>query len=105
MYAMAGKLFAQPGKRDEFVEILLRAAQVVGQLPGCRMYAVNEDLADETCIWVIEIWQDKPAHDQSLANERVRALIAQARPLMAGAPQGTELRLVGGHGVSFTQES
>lgn len=100
MYAMAGKLFAQPGKRDAFVEILLRAAQTVGELPGCRLYAVNEDLADETCIWVLEIWEDKDAHDQSLQNERVRALISEARPLMAGAPQGSELKVVGGHGLS-----
>jgi quinol monooxygenase YgiN len=99
MYATAGKLFALPGKRDELVSILLRAAHTVGQLPGCRLYVVNEDLADETCIWLMEIWLDKDAHDQSLTNERVRALIAEARPLMAGAPKGTELKVVGGHGV------
>ena len=99
MYAMVGKLFAQAGKRELFVEILLRAAEIVGQLPGCRLYAVNEDLADETCIWVMEIWDDKGAHDQSLKDERVRSLIAQARPLMAGVPQGSELKVVGGHGL------
>jgi len=101
MYAMVGKLFARPEKRAAFVEILLRAAQVVGQLPGCRMYAVNEDLADETCIWVMEIWDNKQAHDQSLQDERVRSLITRARPLMTGAPQGSELKLVGGHGVTY----
>jgi quinol monooxygenase YgiN len=104
MYAMTGKLFAQAGKRDALVEILLRAAQLVGQLPGCRLYAVNEDLADEICIWVIEIWEDKDAHDQSLQDERVRALIGEARPLMAGAPQGSELKVVGGHGISFMEQ-
>ena len=104
MYAMVGKMFTQTGKRDAFVQILLRAAQIVGQLPGCRLYAVTEDLADETCIWVMEIWKDKDTHDQSLKDERVRALIAEARPLMAGAPQGSELKVVGGHGVSFKEE-
>ena len=104
MYAMVGKLFAQDGKRDAFVEILLRAAQVVGQLPGCRLYAVTEDLADENCICVMEIWEDKDAHDRSLADERVRALISEARPLMAGAPQGSELNVVGGHIANFKEE-
>ena len=104
MYAMVGKLFAREGGRDAFVEILLRAAQVVGQLPGCRLYAVTEDLADESCICVMEIWEDKDAHDQSLADERVRALIAEARPLMAGAPQGSELNVIGGHNTNIMEE-
>jgi len=104
MYGMAGKLFAQAGKRDDLVEILLHAAQLVGKMPGCRMYAVNEDLADESCIWVLEIWDNKVAHDQSLKDERVRALISEARPLMTGAPQGSEFQVMGGHGLPNQEE-
>ena len=100
MYAMTGKLTAQAGKRDALVEILLRASNVVAQLPGCRAYIVNEDVADETCVWVFEIWDDKEAHDMSLKNERVRSLIAEAMPLMDGAPVGAELKVVGGHGIT-----
>ena len=100
MYAMTGKLNAQIGKRDELVEILLSASRVVAQLPGCRAYIVNEDIADETCVWVFEIWDDKEAHDSSLKDERVRSLIAEAMPLMGGAPSGAEQRVVGGHGVN-----
>ena len=76
MYAMCGKLIAKPSQRGQLVEILLRAAQTVGQLSSCRLYAVNEDLADEVTVWVMEIWDDKEAHDASLKDERVRALIA-----------------------------
>ena len=98
-----GKLFAQAGKRAEFVAILLRAAQTVGQLPGCRLYAVNEDLADETCIWVMEIWQDKqPTTNRS---RRARAGVDRGGQAADGRrPEGSELKLVGGHGVSFQQE-
>ena len=99
MYAMCGKLIAKPGQREKMVEILLRAAQTVGQIPSCRLYAVNEDLADDVTIWVMEIWNNKEAHDDSLKNEQVRALIAEAMPLMGGAPSGSELALIGGHGV------
>jgi quinol monooxygenase YgiN len=99
MYAMCGKLIAQPGQRDKFVEILIRASQIVGQLSGCHLYAVNEDLSDEVTVWVMEIWDDKEAHDSSLKDDRVRALIAEAMPLMGGAPSGAELNVVGGHGV------
>ena len=99
MYAMCGKLIAKPSQRGQLVEILLRAAQTVGQLSSCRLYAVNEDLADEVTVWVMEIWDDKEAHDASLKDERVRALITEAMPLMGGAPSGAELKVAGGHGV------
>ena len=100
MYAMTGKLNAQIGRRNELVQILLSASRVVAQLPGCRAYIVNEDAADDTCVWVFEIWDDKEAHDSSLKDERVRSLIAEAMPLMGGAPSGAELRVVGGHGIN-----
>ena len=106
MYAMTGKLNAQIGRRNELVQILLSASRVVAQLPGCHMYIVNEDVADETCVWVFEMWADKEAHDSSLKDEWVRSLIAEAIPLIGVAPSGAELRVVGGHGInsSFKKE-
>ncbi len=101
MYAMCGKLLAREGSRPAFVEILLRAAAVVGELSGCHLYLVTEDVADPNAIWVMEVWADKAAHDASLQDERVRALIAQAMPLMGGPPDGVELTVVGGHGPAI----
>lgn len=100
MYAMTGKLTAQPGQRAALVDILKRAAELVGGLPGCRMYIVCEDASNDTAVHVFEMWDDKEAHDASLTDARVRALIAEARPLMDGAPGGTELRVAGGHGIA-----
>jgi len=99
MYAMTGKLTAQPGQRAALVSILRRAADLVGGMPGCRMYIVSEDAANETAVHIFEMWDDKAAHDASLANEEVRALIGQARPILAGPPEGAELRVSGGHGM------
>jgi len=99
MYAMTGKLTIQAGKREALVEILLRASNVVSQFAECRAYVVSEDIADETCVWVFEVWDDKESHDMSLKNNQVRALIAEAMPLMNGAPIGTELKVIGGHGI------
>lgn len=93
MYAMTGNLVAQSGRRDELVDILKRTASLVGQLPACHMYIVSEDLANETIVWVFEMWDDKDSHDASLTDERVRNLIAEAMPLMDGAPSGAELRV------------
>jgi quinol monooxygenase YgiN len=97
MYAMVGKLMAQSGKREALIDILLRASEVVAKLPGCRTYLVNEDVADKTRIWVFEIWDDKESHDASLRDQRVRALIAEAMPLMGSPPEGSELKVAGGY--------
>jgi quinol monooxygenase YgiN len=99
MYAMTGTLSAQPGKRRELANILLRASALVSTMPGCRAYIILEDFMDENAVSVFEIWVDKEAHDASLRDERVRALIGEAMPLLAGAPSGSELRVLGGHGV------
>jgi quinol monooxygenase YgiN len=101
MYAMTGKLVAQNGKRAELVDILKQAAMIVGEIPQRHLYLVNEDLANETHVWVYELWGNKEAHDASLGNEQVRSLIANARPLLACAPDGAELRMVGGYGVNI----
>jgi quinol monooxygenase YgiN len=101
MYAMYGVLRAQPGKRDQLAAILVRAALLVGQLPGCRLYLVNEDVEDEQALRVYEAWSDKAAHDRSLQDARVRALIVEALPLMSSPPAGVEMRVVGGHGFGL----
>jgi len=99
MYAMTGKLIAQTGKRAELIAILKRAADVVAQLRGCRLYIVHEDAVNENCVWIYEMWDDQESHDASLKDERVRALISEAMPLMGGAPEGSVLRVAGGHGI------
>jgi quinol monooxygenase YgiN len=101
MYAMTGKLQAQPGKRAVLVAILLRAAKLVSAMRGCHSYIVLEDMQDETCVWVFEMWDDRESHDASLRDEQVRGLIAEAMPILAGAPSGSELRVAGGHGVNL----
>jgi len=101
MYAMYGVLTARPGARDQLAAILARAADIACQLPGCRLYVVNEDVdvEDGAVIRVYEVWDHKAAHDSSLQDARVRALIAEAMPLLGGPPVGVELRVVAGHGL------
>jgi quinol monooxygenase YgiN len=99
MYAMIGKLVAQKDRRADLVEILKQAANLVGEIPQCHLYVVNEDLSNETHVWVYELWDDKEAHDASLGDDQVSALITNARPLLACAPDGAELSVVGGHGI------
>lgn len=100
MYSMTGKLIAKAGARDQLTNILLRAAEGVSRIPECRAYIVCEDVKDENSVWVFEMWDNKEAHDNSLKDGQTRALIAEAMPLLAAAPDGAELRVAGGHGVS-----
>ena len=101
MYAMIGKLTAKAGNRDQFNEILLRASKRVSDHPGCRAYLVLEDVQDEAAMQVFEVWDDRDSHDASLKDEAVRALIAEAMPILGGAPSGSELRLTGGLGTDL----
>jgi quinol monooxygenase YgiN len=100
MYGQHSKLVAHPGRRKDFVDILLRAAARVGDLDGCRVYLVHEDTADPDTIWVTEVWNSREHHQNSLQDPEVRSLIEAAMPLLSGAPAATELTPVGGHGLS-----
>jgi quinol monooxygenase YgiN len=55
--------------------------------------------AEPDAIAILEVWDDKAAHDASLQLESVRALIAQARPFIAGMGESIELRPIGGQGL------
>lgn len=99
MYGMYGKLIAQAGKRNELAEVLTRAAALVTTMTGCRLYIVNMEADDDTTVSVFEVWDDKAAHDASLTDDRVRSLIAEAMPLLDGPPKGSELKVIGGHGL------
>lgn len=101
MYAMTGKIAALNGRRELLAEVLLRASRVVAELDGCRSYIVFEDMHDETALWVFETWDNKESHDASLQNEQVRSLIAEAKPMISGMPNGTELRMIGGYGICY----
>lgn len=98
-FGMYGKIIAQPGQRDALVERLLEAARLMNALPGCDLYIVNIAPADPEDIWVDEVWRTEADHDASLKEENVRALIARARPLIAGGCDSTRFTVPGGKGL------
>jgi quinol monooxygenase YgiN len=98
MYGLQGKMLAKSGQRDALLALLLEASR--GEpLPGCRIYIVSEVPSEPDTIAVTEVWDDRASHDASLQLERVRSLIAKARPLIASMGEGLELRPVGGRGL------
>jgi quinol monooxygenase YgiN len=98
MYGLQGKMMAKPGQRDALLALLLEASRGAA-MPGCRVYIVSEVPAEPDAIAILEVWDDQAAHDASLQQESVRALIAKARPLIAEMGRPLELRPVGGQGL------
>ncbi len=96
MYGMIGKITAVPGKRDEFIAILLDG---IGEMPGCLSYVVAKDTSDGDAIWVSEVWDSKASHDASLALPSVKDAIAKGRPLIAGFSNNVVTAPVGGIGL------
>ena len=96
MYGMIGKMTAAPGKRAEVISLLLQAANA---MPGCLSYVVAQDPADESAIWITEVWDSKESHGASLSLPEVRKSIAAARPMIAGFSNQTITTPVGGYGL------
>ena len=67
-------------------------------MPGCLSYVVAKDPADPDGIWITEVWDSEASHKASLELPAVQAVIAKARPLIAGFESGTVTEPVGGLG-------
>ncbi len=96
---MVGKLQAKAGKGDELAAILQEAAAAMKDFPACHVYIVTRDVKDADAIHVMEVWDSKEAHDESLKGEDTRAMIARAMPLLDGMPSGVSLVVLGGKGL------
>jgi quinol monooxygenase YgiN len=96
MFGMLGRMKAVAGKRDALIALLLEGS---GAMPGCLSYIVAKDLADSDAIWVTEVWDKKESHDASLKLPQVQAVIAKARPLIAGFDSSATTQPVGGVGL------
>jgi quinol monooxygenase YgiN len=95
MWGMIAKLTAVAGKRSALIDILSRNSAT---MPGCLIYLVSEDAADENVIWVSEAWQDEASHANSLTLPAVQAAIRDAKPLIGGFEKIAATRPVGGFG-------
>ena len=77
-FTLQGTFMAQPGKRQELLEILREAATLMEGAEGCELYEVSTS-ADENAVHVSEIWRTEADHDASLGLAGVAELIKRAR--------------------------
>lgn len=99
LYGRHGRIVATLGQGDALVALLLKAAESLANIEGCRLYVISRAPDDRDSIWVTEVWTDRAAHDASLRDERVRSVIQHARPLIASMSDSIELVPVGGKGL------
>lgn len=100
-YGLYGKLQAKAGKGAELGEILLKAAKLMENAKGCVLYLVNKEAGNPDSIYIIEVWESKADHDNSLQVPGVGELIKQALPILDEKPTGgTTLEVLGGKGIS-----
>ncbi len=99
MYGLFGKIIANEGQRDALLGHLLKAADSVRWLEGCYLYVINILPDDPNAIAVFEVWRSVEDHRASLADEGVKAVIAGARPFIAGMGDRVEVTPMGGKGL------
>lgn len=96
MYGLIAKLSATEGNREKLIELLLAGTK---DMPGCRLYAISADVADENGIWITEIWESEEFHQASLQLPSVQKAIAEGKPFIAGFGERHLVTPVGGIGV------
>ena len=98
-YGYINKFTAQPGKRDELMDILLQAAKVLKTTDDCIQYLVSTTIESDV-IYVNEIWKSNRAHDASLEQAVVKDTISRAVPFIASVSNIAEQQIKGGKGLS-----
>ncbi|HUH06413.1 MAG TPA: antibiotic biosynthesis monooxygenase [Egibacteraceae bacterium] len=100
-YGLCGKILAVEGEGDTLERYLLEAAAALAEVDGCTLYAVSRLPGEPGAVWVIEIWSDREAHQDSLQLDAVQDVISRARPVIAGMGDRFELSPVGGKGLQL----
>jgi quinol monooxygenase YgiN len=96
MYGLIGKMTAVTGQRDAVAAMILDSTR---SMPGCLSYVIATDPADPDGLWITEVWDSAASHKASLSLPAVQAVIAKARPLIAGFSNRVETVPIGGQGL------
>ncbi len=98
-FGLFGKIIAKEGQRDVLVQILLEG---LGEMPGNELYIISKSATEPDALHVFEVWKTEADHAASLKLERVQALIARAKPLIAGFGDSVRMMPTGGKGLPTT---
>jgi quinol monooxygenase YgiN len=97
--AVIAKINAQPGKRDELVQVLQGALDTAQAEEGTLVYLLHADTADPDVLWMYEVYADDAALGAHTSSDAFKALGPSIAPLLAGRPELTFLAPIGGKGL------
>jgi quinol monooxygenase YgiN len=93
MYGLIVKMTLRPDRREEVIALLAESSR---NMPGCLSYVIAKDAANETILWVTEVWESKASHDASLSLRAVRAAVPRVKPLVANFEKVAETEPIAG---------
>ena len=96
---MHAKIRSQAGQRDALVAVLLDAAAVLQQVPGCQLYLVSISASEPDTVWVTEVGSSQAEQQASLTRDDLQPILTRGRPLIA-AFERIKIEPVGGKGLS-----
>ena len=95
-YVLINKMTTKPGKRQEVIDIMVKAGKPFDENPSCLIYLLGGAKDDPNAIWVQDIWTNKEDHETAMQTEEMAAYIKQAMPLLEGMPEQFEIEPAGG---------
>jgi quinol monooxygenase YgiN len=102
MFGVCGRMTAQPGRRDEVVDLIGKGARAWGDASGLIAYSVITTLEEPDTILLTEAWTDKAAHDTWIGSEPGRMVAQKIVALLAEPPTvwSGDVLLARGHGTA-----
>lgn len=99
-YGIYTRHTAKPGQRDNLVDNLLRAGDLLQANPACIHWIVNTT-EDPDVVWISSLFSSKEEHDASLKPDDMRALMGEAKELLSEEimPEQIFMTPVGGKGL------
>ena len=80
------KMVAHPGKRDDLVGALREMFPTVGGEDGTLIYSVHVDKADDTAVWIYELYESDDALATHGGSDAMKSLLGALAGLVAEAP-------------------
>ena|SRR5665213_3577266 len=95
-YVLINKMTTKPGKRQEVINIMVKAGKLFDENTSCLMYLLGASKDDPNALWVQDIWTNKEDHKAAMQTDEMSIFIKEAMPLLVGTPEQFEVEPAGG---------
>lgn len=86
-YVLITKIKTKPNKRQEVIDIMLKAGELSRNNSACKFYILGSAKDDPDTIWVQDIWTSESEHQAFLQSAEMGTFIQQAMPYFDGMPE------------------